>query len=730
MIVPMHLPRRFVAPFAAVALASAAALAPAQELRVLTLDEVMRRGPALAGRTPRVLWLPGGHDATIVQATDGGDQRLHRVVEGEVEERALATAAELYAALGAATDGPARFGQMTWADQDTLRVVHDRAVWTWDLGATRARRALTWATTDGAAETALAIAPGDGHVAVCRDHQVWLHDAAGERHRLTSDGSEDVVYGGAAHRAEIGITSGLFWSPDGRYLAFYREDLRPIARYPYQDALATPPTLKHGRYPMAGSTHSVVRVLVCDTQDYQVATMAADADADLYWTGVTFDQDGALLVTLVNRGQDHLELARFDPRTGARLGTLLREHDQEWIEPEHPAVSLKDGRFLWWSSRSGFRHLYLHAEDGRLLKQVTDGPFDVQELVRFDEAAGRLWFVAAGEDARQQHLFVASLEGGPPRRVTKERGTHAVSLSPDGAVAADVWSNLEQLPMARLVATDDGAAADLPQAAHPLRGYRLPEQRFFELQTDDGATLYGHLALPPGFDPKQRYPVIHYVYGGPHAQLVKDQWFGGAGSWLQALTADGFVVSRIDNRGTPNRGIEFEQAVHRHLGTVEVQDQMQAVAWLGQQPWVDGDRVGVHGWSFGGYMTLRLMLLHPDAFACGISGAPVTDWAMYETGYTERYMDSPAENPAGFAASSCLPLAGRLRRPLLVVHGTDDQTVMWSHTLQFVDACVRAGVDLDYFPYPQQLHGLRGGYRAHFLQKLRRYFVAHLQPGS
>ncbi len=727
----MHPTRRRFACSLVLTLLCAAAGAPAQEQRDLTLIEVMRRGPALAGRAPQVLWRTGGHDATVVHTGEDGSQRLHRVVDGELEAAALATAAELAAALGATGQGPARFGQISWVDADTLRVVHDRAVWTWDLGASKARRVLSWGPADGApasAETALELAPGDGHAAVVRDHQVVLHDRAGGRHQLTFAGSDDVVYGGAAHRAEIGITKGLFWSADGRYLAFYREDLRPIARYPYQDALGEQPAPRHGRYPMAGDADSVVRVLVCDTQDYRVTEMAAEDGADLYWTGVTFDQQGKLLVTLVNRGQDHLELVRFDPRTGAQEASLLREHDQEWIEPEHPAVSLQDKSFLWWSSRSGFRHLYLHAADGSLVRQVTDGPHDVQELLRFDEAQGRLWFTAAGEDPRQLHLFCAGLDGASQRRVTQERGTHAVQLSPDGARTADVWSNLEQLPQARLVDTATGAATALPQPVHPLTGYRLPEQRFFELQTDDGATLYGHLALPPGFDPSKRYPVIHYVYGGPHAQLVKDQWFGGAGSWLQALTADGFVVSRIDNRGTPNRGIEFEQAVHRHLGTVEVEDQMRAVAWLKEQPFVDGDRIGVHGWSFGGYMTLRLMLLHPDAFACGISGAPVTDWAMYETGYTERYMDSPQENPAGFRASSCLPLAGRLRRPLLVVHGTDDRTVMWSHTIQFVDACVQAGVDLDYFPYPQQLHGLRGRYRAHFLQKLRGYFIEHLQP--
>jgi dipeptidyl-peptidase-4 len=240
--------------------------------------------------------------------------------------------------------------------------------------------------------------------------------------------------------------------------------------------------------------------------------------------------------------------------------------------------------------------------------------------------------------------------------------------------------------------------------------------------------LYGHVAVPPGLASGQRCPVLLYVYGGPHVQLVRDEWLGGAPIWLQAFAGEGYVVWRLDNRGTPNRGIEFEQAVFRRLGVLEVKDQLRAIEWCKEQPFVDAERIGVHGWSFGGYMTLRLMLSSPDTFACGVSGAPVTDWAMYETGYTERYMDTPAENEKGYQVSSCLPLARRLKRPLLLVHGTDDRTVMWSHTLRFVDECIDAGVQLDYFPYPMQTHRLEGRDRLHFFTMLRDYLGKHLHP--
>ena len=710
-----------------------AALAPAQTKPQLTLATVLERGPALAMRLPTVMWFPSGHSGTVALPSKQGGQAMHRLQGDAVSKSPWFTAANVAAALPTALSKRLRgFPQMSWLDEDTLRILHDQSVWQWDVGAKEAVRTLSWRMFDADGKdqpaTLLEIAPGDGHAVVRFQHNLFLHDRAGERHQLTFDGSEDVVMGDAAHRAEIGITKGTFWSSDGRHLAFYREDQRPIARYPYQDVKAMPPTLRHGRYPMAGETHSVVRVFVCDTTTYETVQLESDPDADVYWTNVSFGPNGTVTTALVNRGQDHMELCSFDAGSGKKLRTILREHDTEWIEPEHAMIPLDSGQFLWWSRRSGYRHIYRYDANSDLVQAVTSGNFDVLSLLKIAEDQKTLWFQASGDDPRQLHLFSASLLKEDVQQLTKERGSHQVSLSADGMRAHVFWSNLETRPSARILDTTKGTFTPLPQPKDPLSEFALPRQEFFEVDAADGSKLYGHVAIPSDLKPGERAPVIHYVYGGPHAQLVKDQWFGGAGSWLQGLAGDGFIVCRLDNRGTPNRGIEFEQQIHRNLGTLEVQDQLRAVDWLRQQPYVDPARIGVHGWSFGGYMTLRLMLLHPTTYACGISGAPVTDWAMYETGYTERYMDTPQENPEGFAASSVLPLAKQLQRPLLVVHGTDDRTVMWSHTLKFVDACVLAGKPLDYFPYPQQLHGLRGPYRAHFLKKLRAYFTEHLHP--
>lgn len=692
----------------------------------LTLATVLERGAKLATPLPRVLWLPGGHDATVIAPAADGGQSLHRFADGKLVDPPICTAQALWKALGRDVPAAARFPEVGWQDATTLRIEAGDAVHLWQPGQERATTVLRWAAPDAGDGPQAVPGPGDQHVVYTKDHQLWLADRSGRVRQLTFDGSEDIVYGGSAHRAEFGIDRGLFWSQDGRWFAFSREDQRPIAPYPYQDLTTVPPAPVHGRYPMAGRAQSKVRIGVGDTHDGSLCWLECDPAEDVFWTNVTFGVDATVCVARVSRGQSDMELVRYDAATGKRLAVLLTEHDAAWVEPEHGPTFLPDGRFLWWSSQQGHRHLYLHAPDGKLLQQVTKGAFDVQKLCAVAADGKMLWYQASGEDPRQLHLFEAKLDGSEVRQITRERGTHHIDLAPDSHVAADLWSNLETRPSVRLLDLASSAAVPLPQPADPLATFTLPAQRLFQIKAEDDTVLYGHVALPPNLAEGQKCPVLLYVYGGPHSQLVTDTWLGGAPLWLQAFAAEGYVVCRLDNRGTPNRGIKFEQAIHRHLGTLEVQDQLRAVEWLKQQPFVDPARIGVHGWSFGGYMTLRLLLLAPTTFACGVSGAPVTDWAMYETGYGERYMDTPAENAEGYAASSCLPLAGKLQRPLLLVQGTDDKTVMWSHSLDFVDRCIDAGVQLDYFPYPMQKHGLVGKDKLHFLRLLHDWLGRHL----
>jgi len=703
----------------------------------LTLATVLQRGPTLLTPPPRVVFGASGHRALVVVTGADGNETLHAANDGTLGEP-LVTAKTLLESLGAPPQGPARFPPLRPLDDGTLRLEHDHRVVHWVPAKEPAEPAkvtpvLTWPAPDvddDAAGTALvAIAPNDAHVAFVRERQLWIvqqHD--GLRKQITFDGNDDIRYGTAAHRAEFGIDRGLFWSHDGRFLCVSREDQRAIAPYPYQDSAAVPTKPLPGRYPMAGRQHAKVTLGVVDTTDFSLRWLEHDPAADVYWTNVTFARDGSLVVALVSRGQDRLELVRFDPKTGRRVAVLLEEQDREWVEPEHGPHFLADGRFLWLSSRNGHRHLWLHGQGGAEPHEITKGAFDVQRLLRVTDDGKTVWFDASGEDPRQLHLFAAALDGSGVRQFTRERGTHRAELSADGRLAAITWSNLETPPTTRLVDLETGTTTALPQPADPLASFALPTQRLFQIKADDDTVLYGHVALPPDLQDGARCPVLLYVYGGPHVQLVTDQWFGGAPLWLQAFAAEGYVVCRLDNRGTPHRGIDFEQAIHRRLGVLEVKDQLRAVEWLTQQPFVDSQRIGVHGWSYGGYLTLRLLLAAPTTFACGVSGAPVTDWSLYETGYTERYLDMPEENPTGYQEASCLGVADRLQRPLLLVHGTDDRTVVWAHTLQFVDRCVAAGKQLDYFPYPMQRHRLVGPSRVHFLNLLHDWLGKHLRP--
>ncbi|GAB4162593.1 MAG: DPP IV N-terminal domain-containing protein [Planctomycetota bacterium] len=712
-------------------LCALAARAPAQER--FTLDLLLQKAPLLLPRSEPAAWRPGGHDLVLQRDLREGQALIVVRPEGG-EENTLCTAAQALAAIGKPPEKGKRavFPSWSFAGPDVLRLETGDAIYHWTIGEEKAVRALPL-PLEGADRSRVLVAPGDRHVAFVRDHDLVIASADGSQRRITWDGSEDVVYGGGAHREEFGIKGGLFWSKDGSRLAFYREDQRPIAVYPYQDPTAVPPKPVHGRYPMAGMSDSIVQVGIYDVEKQELRWLESDPAEDIYWTNIAFTPDAALVfASLVNRGQDHMELWSFDASSGKRVRKLLQEGDPEWVEPEHPPAFLEDGRFLFWSSRSGFRHLWLCGADGSLPLQVTDGAFDVQTLLAVDEQEGLCWFQASGEDPRQLHLFSARLDGSKVRRWSGDRGTHRCSLSDDRAFALDEWSSLDHGPARRFLPLREVGATpvDLPPIENPLDGLLMPQSRFFSVKAGDGSPLYGHLLLPAGLDESRKYPLLLYVYGGPHAQLVTDSYLGGTPIWLAALANEGYVLCRLDNRGTPNRGIDFEQKIHRHLGTLEVEDQLLGLDYATSLPFVDPSRVGVHGWSFGGYMTLRLMLLAPDRFACGVSGAPVTDWRMYETGYTERYMDTPAENPDGYEQSSVLPLVGKLKGRLLLVQGTDDRTVMWSHTLQFADRAIDQGVLFDYFPYPMQQHGLTGRDRVHFLRMLQDHLKRWLRPAQ
>jgi len=725
----MHRPRSGPVFFVFVLLLAPLAAQAEGEPRELTLADALARPSALTPTLPRADWIPGTTRLSLVTWRDGVPQMETRDAPLGAWAPAF-SAPELHGALvaaGAAAAPEDRFPPLQWTGPDAVRVTLADGIYHWRVGEEAAVRKLT----PPANASASAVATGDELGAWVVNHQLQVVRASGAE-QLTDDGNEDIVYGGAAHRAEFGIQDGLWWDPTGRRLAFSREDLTPIARYPYADYAAHPTEPVHGRYPMAGRQHSRVTIGVYDSADDSLRYLEHDPEDDLYWTNVTFSPDGGkVYVALVNRDQDRMSLVRFDAATGAREARLFSETDSEWIEPQQGPIFVPgDGsRFLWFSPRDGFRHLYLYDVDGELLGQVTSGPRDVRSCLGFD-GADRALVMASDTNPREMHLWTASLADDDMARITTARGWHQCSPSSNGELVLDRHSNLEHPGTLAVVSTRDGSSWTLAEATDPSAGYQLGDSEFFVVEAADGTPLHGLLLTPPGAAAaeERRYPALQYVYGGPHSQLVRDTWLGGANPWLHYLCSRGFVVLVLDNRGTDNRGIDFSQAIFRRFSALEVEDQVRGLDEVTSLPFVDPDRVGVHGWSFGGYMTLSLMLAHPDRYACGISGAPVTDWAQYETGYTERYMDTPAQNPDGYRSSSVLPRADQLDGRLLLVHGTDDKTVMFSHSMRFLRACIDAGELIDFMAYPMQKHGLRGRDRTHLYRTMTRFLTERLRP--
>jgi len=703
--------------------------------RELTLDHVLKEAGRLFPHGLNGLrWHPDGKHYSWVKKVEGKPALVTATVADGAETVVL-TAARLSAAwkkAGLEGQAPPITRAITWnEDGKSLRLFRAGALYRIDLEPLRVIRLLK--LPDGAG--APAFSPRDEQIAFVKEFNVHVLKPDGTVVPVTRGGSADVTHGISVSRNEFGIHDGLWWDPTGRRLAFYKEDLRPIEPYPYVDFKPRPARQVHGRYPMAGRKGSVVSVGVFDSTGGGVIWLETDPHADDYLTNVTWGPRGQrLYVAHVNRGQDQMALVEYDATSGRRLKTLFTENDEQWIEPEQGPVFLPDdsGRFLWLSPREGYDHYYLYNREGKVLRKVTSGDYDVLAFTQWDGDGNGFFFESTGENPLEKHLFHASLEGGE-RKITRGRGQHETRVAPDGRHALDVHTSLE-LPLATDLLTMGGETLrELHRAENPLKAFRLGTQRFFTIPSADGKfDLHGHLILPPGLDPAKpdrKYPVIHYVYGGPHAQLVQDRWLAGRGRWIlwmHHMAAKGYVVLRLDNRGTPRRGIEFEQAIHRRLGTCEIADQTRALEYVLGLGFADPKRVGVHGWSYGGFMTLSLMTRAGKYYRAGLAGAPVTDWAYYETGYGERYMDTPEENPEGYKSASPSEHVKGIRGRLLVVHGSADKTVMWQNTIDFLRRCINAGVEVETMIYPGQTHGLAGKSYAHFVRKMTRFFDREL----
>ncbi len=570
------------------------------------------------------------------------------------------------------------------------------------------------------------------------DGNLYVADGKGEPHQLTTDGStdgsDDIVYGTTVHRDEFGITKGTFWSPDGRRLAFYRMDQSMVPSYPQVDItgrIASPYT---DHYPMAGETSHRVTVGIYDTETGETTWPRLLGEADDYHTNLSWAPDGnTLYIYELNRDQNHLRLAAYDAGTGQYLRTVYEERDERYVEPLTPLLFLPwdDTKAITQSQRDGYNHIYLldlSATPARTA-QLTRGEWVVQRVAGFNRKSRTVVYQSNESDPRTSCLYSVDMRGRR-KPIGETDGVHQATLSHDGTQAIDRYSSPTTPRSVNLLDTGTGKGLNLLTATDKWaeQGYGIPEITSGSIKAADGETdLYYRMVKPVDFDPARKYPTVVYVYGGPHAHNVEASWHWGLRGWEAYMATRGYLLFILDNRGSEWRGKEFEQATFRHLGDTEMQDQMAGVDFLKSLPYVDAERMGVHGWSFGGYMTTNLMCTYPDAFKVGVAGGPVIAWKYYEVMYGERYMDTPQQNPEGYERSSLLGKAGNLKGRLQIILGYNDDIVVPQHTLSFLRACIDAGTQPDLFLYPGDGHNMLGRDQIHLHERITRYFEDYLR---
>jgi dipeptidyl-peptidase-4 len=563
--------------------------------------------------------------------------------------------------------------------------------------------------------------------------QLFVADANGGKQQLSDDGSREIVYGQSVHRDEFGITKGTFWSPDGQRLAFYRMDQSMVSDYPQVDIDPRVAEYQPDKYPMAGMTSHKVTVGVYDLKTRRTVflnTPTAETEA-CYFTNITWSPDSKTVYMFeLNRDQNDCRLVSYDTATGQRMAVLYRETSEKYVEPLHPIVFLpwNPSLFIMQSQKDGFNHLYIYNVKGQLVKQLTKGPWVVLDLLGFDKKRQAVIITSNERHPLQRNLYAVSVKTGKRTPLDNGEGVHRGTLSPSGSKLIDKWNTPTTPNTIDVVGTAKASRSQLFRAEDPWKDYVVPQFENGTLKAADGTTdLYWRMVKPADFDAKKKYPTIVYVYGGPHAHNIEASWHWYSRSWETYMAQKGYIVFILDNRGSENRGRDFEQATFRQLGQVEMQDQMKGVEYLRTLPYVDMQRLGVHGWSFGGFMTISLMTNYPDVFKVGVAGGPVIDWKWYEVMYGERYMDTPEQNPEGYAKTSLIGKAKDLKGKLQVIIGYNDPTVVPQHALSFLKACAEAGTQPDFFAYPGEGHNMMGHNSVHLHERITQYFEDYLK---
>ena len=707
----------------------------AQELKPLTLEDLNFGGTNYHNMVPKTRYTTWWGDELVHLDTE----ECFLVNKSTGKESRLFTLSELNQWSGMKLrhlynlSFPESGKSLVWLNDGNERMLfdwkHKKAIWKGNISMAKGAQAQDFNSVSRA-------------LAYVKDNQLHVIDAHGNDHQLTTDGSREIVYGQSVHRNEFGITGGLFWNHDGTRLAFYRMDQSMVSDYPQVDIpeLDWKPSNGQSRmakadpdkYPMAGETIHKVTVGVYDLATNKITYLAAGDPTDRYFSNISWAPDNKTLYMFeLNRDQNDCRLMSYNTVTGQPIAEIYHETDSKYVEPLHPITFIPwdNNKFILWSQKDGYMHLYLYNKEGKALRQLTKGKYVVLDLLGFDTKNKRIFIESNACSPIQKNLFAIDFASGKQTLLdVNGKGWHSGSLSKSGNYIVDNYQTPDIPRNIAIVNTTNGKSISYFKAANPWQGYTVPTYECGSIKAADGVTdLYYRMVKPLNFNPNKKYPTIVYVYGGPHAHNVDARWHYSSRGWETYMAEHGYLLFILDNRGSEHRGKEFEQVTFRHLGQEEMKDQMEGVKFLKSLPYVDAQRLGIHGWSFGGFMTINLMTTYPDVFKVGVAGGPVIDWKWYEAMYGERYMDTPEANSQGYAACSLLPKAKNLKGKLEIIIGLNDPVVVPQHAFSFLKACIAAGTQPDFFVYPGEPHNMRGHQSVHLHERISQYFFDYLK---
>jgi len=694
--------------------------------KLLTMEEAVLKQRTTLNPTflKQLMWLKGTSKYSYVKTTDN----VEVLVIGEVEGGKLKDGITLTQLNSALMEGNFNemksFPPIAWENEKEFSFSANKQRLAYNIETKKL--SLIRMEDYGADAENMDVSENGKYVAYTLKNNLFVYDGK-NKNQVTNDADENIVNGKSVHREEFGIVKGTFWSPKSNLLAFYRMDQTMVTDYPIIDWTTQPATNKNIKYPMAGAKSHEVTIGIYNVNSEKTIFLKTGEPKEQYLTNIAWSPDEKqIYVAILNRDQNYLKMNCYNASTGEFEKTLFEEKDEKYVQPVHPIQFVKNNsnQFIWQSEKDGFNHIYLYDIIGKEIKQLTKGNWVVVDVMGFDNKGEKLFFTSTAEGAWNRDFHSVDLKSGEIKKLTSGVGTHNIVFNNNYFI-----DNFQSTSVPREISiynTDGKKLNVLHTAPNPLKEYALGELLMFTIKNKENTDLYCRLYKPAYFDSTKKYPVIVYLYNGPNVQLIQNRWNGGGDLWFQYMAQRDFVVFTVDGRGSNFRGKAFEQATFKHLGKVEMEDQLAGVNYLKSLSYVDEKRMGVFGWSYGGFMTTSLMTKYPDVFKVAVAGGPVIDWSYYEIMYTERYMDTPQNNVSGYTETNVMNSAKNLKGKLLLIHGAQDPVVVWQHSILFLKKCVDLGKPVDYFVYPGHEHNVLGKDREHLYQKVTDYFMQNL----